>query len=452
MNEKQIAAIRDSILQTFQDPTADPITSVFVLGAMIILVLMAVLGLLLLITPKKRKIVKVRRYVRRPVEEAAEGEATTTGAGEAASASAASGLASAVDAEAEQPGVATGAATDENDGAGADSAEGDKPAAKKRFALPKVNLPKVTLPKWLTVGLSWLFSVPVLLVLAFATTYVITGTDEYCARTCHASQDVVRQAAELDHASCVSCHETPGIPGLFANSASRTRMAVAAVMDREPGGPVSVASANCSSCHGEDISATTRSERGLIMSHAEPDAAGVACTSCHEASGHTKRRDYSMSTCLTCHDAKQASAECVTCHSGDPYAMPSANASEESTQTMGSGDVLYPAVFISDTSCGGCHNEKKQCDTCHGIRMPHTPAFRTTGAHARAAAFDRKKLCFEKCHVEQECASACHIGNFNAHGDNWKVEHAKADRDSGCVCHAQRTGRTEPMCTLCHDF
>lgn len=431
MNQQQLSAVRDSILQTFQDPTADPIASVFVLGAMIILVLMAVLGLLLLITPKKRKVVKVRRYVRRPVEKA-DGE----GAGATPTSETGDVDFGRSDAEVETSGDSA-----------ADSAGDDRPAAKKRFALPKV-----TLPKWLTVGLSWLFSVPVLLLLAFATTYVITGTDEYCARTCHASQDVVRQAAELDHASCVSCHETPGVPGLFANSASRTRMAVAAVMDREPGGPATVASANCSRCHASGIADTTRSERGLIMSHKEPDAAGVACTSCHDASGHAKRRDYSMSSCLTCHDAKQASAECATCHVGDPYAMPSANTSDESTQTMGSGDVLYPAVFISDTSCGGCHDEKKECDTCHGIRMPHTPAFRTTGAHARSAAFDRKKLCFEKCHVEQECASSCHIGNFNAHGDNWKVEHAKADRNSACVCHAQRTGRTEPMCTLCHDF
>jgi len=444
MNERQIAAVRDSILQAFQDPTADPIASVFVLGAVIILVLMAVLGLLLLITPKKRKVVKVRRYVRRPVDDAA-GEQVTGDVPADVTAAATEQM----DEDALAIEVADGSAdaelTEPDTAVGADAAAA-KPA-RKRFALPKV-----TPPKWLTVGLSWLFSVPVLLLLAFATTYVITGTDEYCARTCHASQDVVRQAAELDHASCVSCHETPGIPGLFANSASRTRMAVAAVMDREPGGPVTVASANCSSCHAEDIAETTRSERGLIMSHKEPDAAGVACTSCHDASGHTKRRDYSMSSCLTCHDAKQASAECVTCHSGDPYAMPSANASEESTQTMGSGDVLYPAVFISDTSCGGCHNEKKECDTCHGIRMPHTPAFRTTGTHARAAAFDRKQMCFEKCHVEDDCASACHIGNFNAHGENWKVEHAKADRNSACVCHAQRTGRTEPMCTLCHDF
>lgn len=444
MNEKQIAAVRDSILQAFQDPTADPIASVFVLGAMIILVLMAVLGLLLLITPKKRKVVKVRRYVRRPVE----GEADDQVSGDE-SAGVVAAAAEQLDEDSLAVEVADAPAdaepTEPDSAVGAEAASA-KPG-RKRFALPKV-----TLPRWLTVGLSWLFSVPVLLLLAFATTYVITGTDEYCARTCHASQDVVRQAAELDHASCVSCHETPGIPGLFANSASRTRMAVAAVMDREPGGPVTVASANCSSCHAEGIAKTTRSERGLIMSHKEPDAAGVACTSCHDASGHTKRRDYSMSSCLTCHDAKQASAECATCHSGDPYAMPAADASEESTQTMGSGEVLYPAVFISDTSCGGCHNEKKECDTCHGIRMPHTPAFRTTGAHARSAAFDRKQLCFEKCHIEDECASACHIGNFNAHGDNWKVEHAKADRNSACVCHAQRTGRTEPMCTLCHDF
>lgn len=439
MSERQIAAVREAILQTFQNPTADPVASVFVLGAILIIVLMVVLGLLLLITPRRRKVVKIRRYVQRPVSAEAGADIESTGQGlseEAVVEGAAEASVSSADTADKEP---------EPDSPGPENEASGKGKAS-RFTRPVA-------PVWLTKAVSVLVSVPVLLLLAFASAYVVTGTDQYCARTCHSSQDSVRQAFEAGHAPCVECHETPGVPGLFANTASRSRMAVAAVMDREPGGPVTVASSSCSQCHESVLTGTQTSSRGLRMSHAEPQAAGIACTECHKGTGHSKRRDYSMSTCLTCHDAKQTSADCSVCHTGDPYALRPAGSddSEESTQTMGSGDVLYPAVFVSETSCAGCHDEKRECDSCHGIRMPHTPDYRTTGAHARDAAFEKKQLCFQKCHTEDGCASGCHVNNFNAHGPNWKVVHARSSWDSGCVCHSGRSGRTEPMCVLCHD-
>ncbi len=52
-----------------------------------------------------------------------------------------------------------------------------------------------------------------------------------------------------------------------------------------------------------------------------------------------------------------------------------------------SHDVVSERADQRGVVFGGCHNEKKNCDPCHGIRMPHTTEF-MAHAHARAAAVD----------------------------------------------------------------
>lgn len=418
MSPEQLSALRDAIAIAVSDPTSDPVTSVFVLGAMLVIVLMIVVGLLLALTPRRRKIVKVRRYLNTPGPDAG------------------SGVAVAEDIVSDTPTVSD-----------SDAGGSQAPTQKKRKlpALPPM-------PPRLARVLAIVLSVPALILYSLVAAYVVTGTQDYCARTCHAEQEHVRVAAEIDHATCTDCHEQRGVAGLVGNGVSRTRMLVSSLGDAEPGGPVVVDSANCLACHRAVLERTSASPRGLLMSHLEPHEAGVTCVSCHPVTGHDVRRDFTMSSCVTCHDGEQAAETCGTCHRSDPYAAATFDPARESTATIGSGDVRYPATLISDIGCGGCHNEKRDCDTCHGIRMPHTDAFRTTQAHARAAAFERKQLCFEKCHERSECIG-CHIGNFEtAHGSNWKREHAQAPRDAGCVCHAARTGRQTPMCDMCHSF
>jgi hypothetical protein len=123
---------------------------------------------------------------------------------------------------------------------------------------------------------------------------------------------------------------------------------------------------------------------------------------------------------------------------------------------MGTGNLEFPAVRAAKRECGGCHDQERECDPCHGIRMPHSLDFRG-GGHARAAAFEKKLMCW-KCHDPQFCSNTgCHNSAFNpdngstSHGRDWKQQHRIAAWDAGCVCHGAVNQRKVPMCTLCHD-
>lgn len=394
----------DTVSRAVLNPGANPAIAAFVLSAFVILLLIMVLGLLLVVTPRHKRVIK--RRIRREIPGAESAEDSYDVA-----------EALAVARESTAP----------------------KPVRKRR--LPE-------LPGWVTDRRTTVITIVVLVLVAFISGYYLTGTDDYCARTCHAESAHVIDALEIGHSSCTACHEQPGLAGLATNTVARAEMGIASLSGGSPDGVVVVSSASCLRCHRDVLDAVVESPRGIRMSHAEPVESGMTCTSCHEQTGHSERRVYSMSTCLRCHGGGEASAECETCHSTDPYDLTPADVSAESSRTIGSGDVLYPVVKIGDIGCGGCHDEANQCDTCHGLRMPHSKAF-VDGGHARAGAFEAKEMCF-RCHDSIEnCESGCHIG-WPGHAPGWKQEHKTAPRDSGCVCHAQRFGRTEPMCTLCH--
>lgn len=307
-------------------------------------------------------------------------------------------------------------------------------------------------PNRLVLALSSPLSIAVLLGIVAVGAYVTTSTDMYCAQTCHASSSAIAHTQSPRHASCVSCHEQPGVLGVVDNVSTRSRMLVVSLSGTEASATaaVSVGSEGCLRCHS-DVASKVIVARGVRMSHAEPLRAGQPCTACHPGTGHSARSFAGgMASCVVCHDGKTASAECGTCHVSDPART--TFASNESTQSLGSGRIVYPAVRAAERDCSGCHNLKRECDSCHGVRMPHTDAFITSG-HARAAAFDGKLVCY-RCHDRLMCAG-CHTGfqsnGDSAHGPNWKTMHQRAPWNSGCACHSGRTTRTAPICTLCHD-
>lgn len=406
--------IQELVLRAFQNPTADLVSSAFVLSAILVALLMLVLVLLLLLTPKKRKIVKIRRY-RKAVPQAD----LVVDAREASEA-----------AEAETSGSDAGEAEAPEDTA---KVVDSSPAKRAASAIVAV-----------------VFSAPFLLALALAGGYWVSGTDDFCARTCHAGSKAVYAAGKLDHASCAGCHEKPGVSGVPANAYSRASMGVSQLLGRKPDGVVVVDSEACLRCHESTIDQTVETQRGIRVSHKEPNEAGATCVSCHATAGHEARRDYSMSSCLPCHGGGSASTECSLCHTDDPYDARARTASAESTNTLGSGDISYPIVRVANRDCGGCHDQERECDTCHGLRMPHSDQFKASG-HARSAAFEKKQMCY-KCHEPLSCTTGCHIGPFPGHYANFKQDHKKARKTDVCGCHAMKSGRTEPMCVLCHDF
>ena len=185
------------------------------------------------------------------------------------------------------------------------------------------------------------------------------------------------------------------------------------------------------------------------MSHVEPVAAGAACMDCHilEA-GVVSRQTVGHDPCMRCHGTEQVSGDCGFCHEGDP-----AHAIRASSEARDA----YAREQVPEPTCGGCHTENT-CDACHGIRMPHTVAFKGTG-HARHAAIDvwtnGGQTC-RKCHYEghQDC-SECHAGPFPSHALTWRYDHQSAvDAPTACSCHLKNPLISDPsrsLCDICHD-
>lgn len=285
------------------------------------------------------------------------------------------------------------------------------------------------------------WGVVTLLVAGVAGLYVVTSSNEYCGSTCHrmVPYDTSWRASTHRDVACVRCHE--GTPGLTAVSGSLSRVQEA-IADAEGSAisPVPVDSAQCLACHRSITFGVLVTKQGIRVKHQEIVASGAPCQQCHADVGHSTPKAAMpsvMSECLRCHDGKQASAACPTCHRGDVGATPLVERS-------------YSAVALPPPTCGGCHSQAK-CDACHGIRMPHPVGWENPQQHARLGAFgNRQSLCY-RCHTFKDC-NQCHQELFeHGHPGDWKTLHARYPVSAGatyCIeCHRQG-GRN--FCLTCH--
>lgn len=263
---------------------------------------------------------------------------------------------------------------------------------------------------------------------------LVTGSRAYCSESCH-HEGGPSPGGPHGSIACARCHE----PGPVATAPGylilRAGHALEALGVHDAAYPVPPASDGCADCHAATLAAVAASAtRGVRMSHAEPIDAGMSCNTCHPGVGHAPASPVPMSTCLPCHDGETASASCETCHEEDP-----------GTRTATAPERVFEKVRLGPVEdCGGCHDQRS-CDACHGIRMPHTVAFKE-GGHARDAAFARKRVCF-RCHVESEDCRRCH-GDFDSHGEDFATTHRQIPWGSPCNgCHKGHTGS---FCDRCH--
>lgn len=305
---------------------------------------------------------------------------------------------------------------------------------------------------WVTVA-----SISVLLLSGlYAVTAASTASDAVCL-SCHA-QDNPHSPAPDPHAAlgCVSCHEAGGA---LAGFPARLQHVLAAGRD---GYGTPVASSACADCHqtalGSGVGHDT--ETGVSISHKEPLAAGAECVDCHVlAGGSLTGKTVGMAPCLRCHDGKQAPATCSTCHTGDPSRAIRATVPLDGSLARR----LVPAI-----SCVACHTNQRKCDSCHGLRLPHSASFQESG-HALAAAkdlWDNGGATCGKCHTPQKnsCQTAgCHASVFPQHGVAWRTQHASASWSqaaAACSCHYYDSNRGTgwdpgqhgglPFCAACH--
>ena len=124
-----------------------------------------------------------------------------------------------------------------------------------------------------------------------------------------------------------------------------------------------------------------------------------------------------MGTCLSCHDGKQASSECKTCHLTVP---------DGRIDTKLLGQMLEPAGWYFDDAHGP------------GWLEDH-----------RVAASLGDGYC-ANCHTQKECVD-CHNGvtkPLKVHPNNWILQHPIAARKNVPDC--QSCHRSQTFCVDCH--
>jgi len=277
-------------------------------------------------------------------------------------------------------------------------------------------------------------SVTLLVALSFAGAYMATGTSDYCAESCHQMSDAAETWAASPHGevSCIRCHEGRPVSSAAVAAVTRLGYLAGSLTGGEPD-EVTIPGSRCLHCHKKILTSSIEATGGIRMDHAAPVTAGVACSECHPETGHAVKlpsRPSRMQVCLRCHDDVSAPSVCESCHVGDIGNQPVFSR-------------IYRKTLLPQPTCGGCHAETS-CDSCHGLRMPHSQDF-VEGGHARQAGFDLKILCW-RCHAQTDCGQ-CH-GNWDAHGPDFAQRHQSKPRDSACYgCHDAHEG---PFCDRCH--
>ncbi|MFN7132749.1 MAG: cytochrome c3 family protein [Myxococcales bacterium] len=290
--------------------------------------------------------------------------------------------------------------------------------------------------------------------------------------SCHGSVSESGKASDLNlpkEADCETCHD------------------IAAARDGKPTDPP----AACVTCHpGFDPTVHKAPQRwvfpdpNLRFPHDVHVKKNVACDTCHgdvsKVGLATRQNLPKMETCLKCHDNRQASARCETCHlkapdrrlqqafantpallrpiAGDPYGMAHGPRFEREHAAQATAEANL---------CAECHSEA-YCLRCHDGRTKplniHPNDF--MALHPVAARLDNPRC--DSCHRRQSFCAGCHervgIGqqadpalqarNVRVHppAEIWVLRRgpnhhgAVASRDIGsCVsCHR------EESCMACH--
>lgn len=329
-----------------------------------------------------------------------------------------------------------------------------------------------------------------IMVVIVTTTLLVVGVEITTSQTsictsCHKTSEHVAIVKNGPHknTSCVDCHESsnfmvristsffPRIGHILkgtaaanaensaAGSSATAVVAGKTVVKLKDDDYGAIDTGSCLGCH-KDIQdkTTTNATAGIRMSHKEPLDAGMRCTRCHMLSSKKNEiiTEQNMNTCLECHNDAAATTDCTACHTKDTASAAAARSMPDAGSTLVS----------TDYNCYSCH-DPAPCDSCHGMRLPHSKLFMTTGYHAYPGAVSiwagSKGKC-TKCHNSEhrDCNGQCHQDIYKHHmrtEPNFKVTHASGnagfdDVVMGCdTCHGgvgYNPGGDSDVCKGCH--
>jgi hypothetical protein len=231
-----------------------------------------------------------------------------------------------------------------------------------------------------------------------------------CA-TCHESARASQSVKDLNlpgHEQCETCHDIP------------------AAREGKPTDPP----ASCNTCH-PGFDATVRKEPARVdlpaahlrFSHKVHVDRKVDCAVCHGEMKNvglaTRQQLPKMATCFECHNGRQASNACATCHVTQP--------SGRLQLTFDSG-ILRPMQG-------------------NPLGMDHGPRFEFN--HGTRAAVARQ-TCME-CHSESSCQQ-CHDGMtkpLSVHPNDYLTLHPVQARTDSARCESCH--RFQSFCAACHE-
>ncbi|NIM75799.1 MAG: hypothetical protein GTN69_05080 [Armatimonadetes bacterium] len=266
---------------------------------------------------------------------------------------------------------------------------------------------------------------------------------------------------------CEECHLMPGTLNMF-----KSKLVALRQVRLHAAGDVKasiirgkVPDENCRHCHAETRELITY--HGLKITHLEHWKMGLECTFCHDRVAHGPRWQFegvssaeeftqvatpskyapTMELCYTCHDGKQASNKCSTCH---------VTLGERRSRTFDPAWVAAHREEVrhrGELDCQRCH-QNTFCDRCHREANPHARGW--TSRHPKDAASDPERCL--TCHLvpgedkpqqvsELAFCRACHSLQREHQGLDWGQRHGKEaleDRVSCQRCHEQS------WCADCH--
>jgi nitrate/TMAO reductase-like tetraheme cytochrome c subunit len=286
------------------------------------------------------------------------------------------------------------------------------------------------------------------------------------------------KASSHNKVECTQCHIAPGIKNLAIRKVMGVKEVYAKVTDSYPAQIVSnsvIPDKSCERCH--NMKNRNASPSGdLIIPHDKHKGKKVPCVKCHSGVAHGEiddrgvnyKTDYDkwdeltgiqmmkdvkhtrpkMSTCMSCHEAKQAPLNCDACHK--TRMLPFTHRDKKFVTTGEHGRKAY--------------TELKDCNICHSYmsktpmpEMQESKASEKFLTKTEPNSSDVSRTVINYAKTNTYCVE-CHSKRPKSHSDK-KFEHwtlVKQDPERCYTCHEYKSTTkskklvTKVTCGSCH--
>lgn len=283
-----------------------------------------------------------------------------------------------------------------------------------------------------------------------------TSSSSFCS-TCHEMQPEYYTWKSSTHSEvdCVSCHIQPGVKNLAKDKAEGLVQVYKNATNKYTAPiqmPKDIPNSACETCHNMKTRETTPSG-DLIIPHDKHLAKDIKCTECHSGVAHGKiaernvtfKTDYSqwdetlgktmmssvkfteptMQECMDCHEAREVSTACKTCHS---TGMLPKSHKTESFKTKSHGELAVKDV----EKCNKCHKYMSSKAITGFKKASATEEFLTNTKTKSISAQAYAKI--------NTFCSKCHSKRPASHGSSYVSQHgidAGKEKQKCLTCHSE---------------